>query len=403
MKRSAIYLTIALLVPVFLAGCEENSSGSGQTTEKSASEHPGEVAKQHESEAHEEAGGSSVVLTPAQIELAQINTSTVKRGEVRVPLDLTGEVMLNRQRLAYIVPRVPGYVTKIERPIGSAVRANDTLAIIESRELVEMKNAYLGAREKAPLALSRMQREEQLWKRKISSEQDYQDARQVFSEAGVQLRTAEQSLVAVGIDPKSVALDGSGRYGVVTPIDGTVIDWNIAQGQMVGAETAVFTVADLSRLWVMATVNIKDIGRIQHGQQAFVQTRQGGTALTGTVDWVGDTVDERTRTQQVRIEIENAGGRLKPGMFVTATVFAEVKPGVLVVPVESVQRQKDEAIVFVAAGEGRFERREVKIGLRDPQMAEITMGLSEGDLVVTRGGFTLKSELEKSGFGGDSH
>lgn len=311
--------------------------------------------------------------------------------------------MLNRQRLAYIVPRVPGYVTKIERPIGSAVRANDTLAIIESRELVEMKNAYLGAREKAPLALSRMQREEQLWKRKISSEQDYQDARQVFSEAGVQLRTAEQSLVAVGIDPKSVALDGSGRYGVVTPIDGTVIDWNIAQGQMVGAETAVFTVADLSRLWVMATVNIKDIGRIQHGQQAFVQTRQGGTALTGTVDWVGDTVDERTRTQQVRIEIENAGGRLKPGMFVTATVFAEVKPGVLVVPVESVQRQKDEAIVFVAAGEGRFERREVKIGLRDPQMAEITMGLSEGDLVVTRGGFTLKSELEKSGFGGDSH
>src|SRR3546814_15079257 len=92
-----------------------------------------------------------------------------------------------------------------------------------------MKNAYLGARERAPLALSRMQREEQLWKRKVSSEQDYQDARQVYSEVNVLLRTAEQNLVAVGLDPKSGALNGGGRYGVTTPIVGAIIDWNIAQ------------------------------------------------------------------------------------------------------------------------------------------------------------------------------
>src|SRR3546814_3164219 len=75
---------------------------------------------------------------------------------------------------------------------------------------------------------------------------------------------------------------------------------------MVGAEVAIFTVADLSRLWVMATVNIKDIGRAQVGQQAFIRTRQFGNAVqTGTVDWVGDTVDERTRTQRIRIEVDN--------------------------------------------------------------------------------------------------
>src|SRR3546814_9381566 len=120
--------------------------------------------------------------------------------------------------------------------------------VCSSDLLAEMKNAYLGARERAPLALSRMQREEQLWKRKVSSEQDYQDARQVYSEANVLLRTAEQNLVAVGLDLKSAALDGGGRYGVTTTIDGAIIDWNIAQGQMVGAEGAIFTVADLSRL-----------------------------------------------------------------------------------------------------------------------------------------------------------
>lgn len=400
MNRSVTYLALALLVPALLAGCEENGAAPEQAAAKTAADHPGDAG----GEDHAAEAASSVTLTPAQVALAEIATARVDRGEVRVPLDLTGEVVLNRQRLAYIVPRVPGYVTKIDRPIGSTVKAGDALAFIESRELAEMKNAYLGAREKAPLALSRMQREEQLWKRKVSSEQDYQDARQVYSEANVLLRTAEQSLVAVGLDPKSVALGGGGRYGVTTPIDGVIIDWNIAQGQMVGAEAAVFTVADLSRLWVMATVNIKDIGRVQAGQQAFIRTRQpGGAVQTGTVDWVGDIVDERTRTQLVRIEVDNAGGRLKPGMFVTATVFTEVKPGVLAVPATAIQRQKDEAIVFVATGEGRFERREVTLGLRDPQVVEVTGGVNEGDRVVTQGSFTLKSELEKSGFGGDSH
>src|SRR3546814_16565301 len=113
----------------------------------------------------------------------------------------------------------------------------------------------------------------------------------------------------------------------------------------------------------MATVNIKDIGRAQVGQQAFIRTRQlGGAVQTGTVDWVGDTVDERTRTQHIRIEVDNAGRRLKPGMFVTATVFTEVKPGVLVVPAAAIQRQNDEANVFVAAGEGRFARPEAELG-----------------------------------------
>src|SRR3546814_10754465 len=82
----------------------------------------------------------------------------------------------------------------------------------------------------------------------VSSEQDYQDARQVYSEANVLLRTAEQNLVAVGLDPKSAALDGGGRYGVTTPIDGAIIDWNIAQGQMVGAERSEEHTSELQSL-----------------------------------------------------------------------------------------------------------------------------------------------------------
>jgi len=402
MNRRAIYIAVALFLPAILSGCDDNTQEANKANNMAHAGH-----KEDEGEKHQEQKGqgeeheneaNNVTLTSKQIELAQIETSLVARGDVQVPLDLTGEVVLNRHRLALIVPRVSGYVARIEKTIGSAVKTGDTLALVESRELAEMKNAFLGAREKAPLALRRMRREEQLWKRKVSSEQDYQDARQEYLQANVELLTAEQSLLSVGIDLKAAAADSSGRYQIVTPISGVIIDWDIVQGQVVGSDTSVYTVADLSRPWIIATVNIKDIGRVRPGQQAIVRTRKSGVVLTGTVDWVADIVDEKTRTQQIRIEVEDTAGRLKPGMFVTASVFAETKPDVLVIPVSAVLRQKQNTIVFVDAGGGKFDRREIRTGLRDAKLIEVTDGLVEGDSVVTSGSFTLKSELEKSGF-----
>lgn len=405
--RSKIFTVLVPLgILLSLAACDETAVRQESKSEQIPADHQAESehgkAGHKEGDAHgEENGEGSVVkFTDAQIELAEIKTASAKRDNIQLPITLTGELSLNQERLAHILPRVTGYVREIQKPIGSLIRSGETLATIESRELSELKSAYLIARERATLAQNKFTREERLWKQKISSEQEYFDARQALAEANLELRTAEQNLLSVGFDPRALEHDTTALYRVTTPIDGIIIDWSLVVGQKLNAEDPAFVVADLNSLWVLATVYMKDVGRVRVGQSAVVTMRSArGERYPGKVTWVSDVIDEKTRTQKVRIEIENHERRLKPGMFVTVEVAADTKNGVIVVPPSAIQMQRGEAIVFLPLGNGQFARREVQIGIRTASAVEVLSGLSEGDSVVTDGSFTLRSELEKAGFG----
>lgn len=356
-------------------------------------------------EEKEAQAASAIKLAARQVELAGIETIRAALGTIRLELPLMGEITLNRDRTAQILPRVPGVIREVRSRLGDQVRAGDVMLVLESRELADATAAYLAARQRRMLAETLFAREESLWKKKISSERDFLDAKQALSEARIEERSAEYKLRALGFSDADLKalLDRPNAdltlYPVVAPFDGTVIKKAVVEGEQVDAGTVLYQLAALDKVWVIGSVYEKDIGRIKLGQPATVTVASHpGRSFRGTVTWIADTLDEKTRTLQVRVEVENEHRLLKPGMFARLAIAVEAKSGIVTLPPSSIQRQKEEFIVFVNVGGGQFERREVELGAHSSDAIEIRNGVRPGEEVVTAGSFILKSELEKEGF-----
>jgi len=191
LKNMLISITAAVSV-VFIV-FSTSSCGSVDSESSEGTEPPVESNK------------PEVALTADQIELAGIKKVPAYRGDIEVELQLTGETALNRDRLAHISPRVTGVVTKVLKTFGEEVGAGEIIAVLESRELADAKSAYLAAIERLALAQANFDREADLWKKKISSEQEYLDAKQAMAEAKIEFRSSEQKLHALGLTEEDVA------------------------------------------------------------------------------------------------------------------------------------------------------------------------------------------------------
>ena len=347
---------------------------------------------------------SAVSLTDAQIKVGRIESVETTMGEISQTVQLTGEVRVNQDRVVQVVPRVGGIIRSVSSFLGDVVEAGVVMAILDSRELADAKSAYFGSRERTRLAQTKFKREESLWRKKISSEQEYLNTQSSLAESQIEERAAAQKLRALGVSPES--LQGSPessltRFEVVAPFGGTVIEKNVTTGASVDEREPIYRIADLRTIWVIASVYEKDIAQIVSGQTAAVRTgAYRDRTFKGRITWIADILDERTRTLKVRVEVDNERRLLKPGMFVTADVTVGTRDNVLLVPGAAIRRQGGEIIVFVDEGSGRFERREVVTGVQSDGLVEIRKGLKRGERVVSAGSFILKSELEKEGFGG---
>ncbi len=390
-RKVTAFFAATVVAHAMLVGCDDKKQ---------------EDQGQKEPEQHAE----EVRLTQTQIELAEIKTVPAAMGRINILMRATGEVAFDQDRIAHVLARASGFVHEVRAGIGDAVRTGDVMAIVESRELSEVKAGYLAARQRAALAQEKFAREERLWRQKVSAEQEYLESRQALAEAQIELRSAEQALRSLGFNAEYVAdlSRGSGvtstQYELTAPIDGTVIERHIVRGQKVDSESKAFIVADLRRVWVIASVYERDIGRVRPGQKAFVRVRGASDQpFVGVVARVGGAIDERSRTLKVRIELDSPEQALKPGMFARVDLAVGSKDGILVVPVSAVLTQQDESYVFVDEGEGRFARREIKTGLQAEETVEVIEGLSPDEKVVAQGAATLKAELNKEGLGGHAH
>ena len=423
MKRSIVIVALIAGIVGVAIGAGIMAAGDtlrGPTNSASGAEGPDAPAKDQEraekaSGGHggEEGEGSpgEVSLTPAQIELAKITVQVVASVPLSVELRVPGEVALDRNRTTSILPRVPGVVREIRANLGEQLSAGAVLALIDSRELADAQSGYMTARQRTALARTTAQREEKLWKQKITAEQDYLAAKQAYSEAQVNERAAEQKLQALGLSAADIKRGGSGVEGALTlfpvtaPFDGTVIEKNVAQGDLVDGQTALFKFANLDTLWVIGSVYEKDISRVYRGQTALVTVpAYPERGFEGTVTWVSDVLDERTRTLPIRVEVNNGDRLLKARTFANIALRVGTADPVIAIPPAALQRQGTESIVFVQDEAGDFVRREVETGTRTADQVEILKGLNIGERVVVDGSFILKSELEKAGFGGgDGH
>lgn len=355
-------------------------------------------------EEHSPDGAEAVTFTAAQRQALDIAVAAAGPAPVAVRLRLTGQVGLNLDRTAHVTARVPGVVTEVRRSFGDRVEAGQVLAVLESRQLAEARADFLTARARAQLAETSFPRQEALWREQIASERQYLDARQALAEARIALRAAEQKLHALGVgqaelhqlpdDPEEI-----GRYLLVAPIAGTVVDRHATPGQVLSDTDPAFVLADLRSVWVELSVQLDDLARVRAGQTVQVLAGDGSPQVVGRIDFVAPVVDEATRTARARVVLADGDGTWRPGTPVHAFVSVDAREVAVAVPRAAIYDVEGQACVFVDGDDG-FRRREVALGLADDERVEVTAGLAPGEGVVARGGVHVKSALLRSQIGG---
>jgi cobalt-zinc-cadmium efflux system membrane fusion protein len=332
---------------------------------------------------------------------AALKTVRVERAALAGDIQVVGSVSPAEDHFAVVGPSVSGRVVRLHVGVGDQVRKGQVLGEIESVEAGQARGEYIAARAGLGAAEANAVRERELAERQISSnrEREVADAQAVSQKA--KMRAALAHLRAIGFDAREVrALEQEGTEGALIPlraaISGTVIKRAVTLGQSVERSTDAFTIADLSRLWVLLDIYEKDLSRVHPGQRVNLRTdAAAGEVFKARVAYVDPVIDEKTRTAHVRIEFENTQGKFRLNQLVTARIIGDTAHAgepVLAVPSGALQRVDGTPIVFVRKLDG-FEKRVVQPGISGGDLIEVRSGLREGEEVAMGGAFLLKSEL----------
>ncbi len=358
------------------------------------------VSVREESETEVSEGEKLVRLDEAMRKESGLEIATAGPGKLQVHDTLSGEIAFNSDRLAHIVPRVPGVVREVHKNLGDTVRAGDVLAVLESRDLADAKAVYLAAVARLTLAQANFTREENLRQERITAEKDYLESKQALAEVEIALRSAEQKLHALGLTEVDLQALPSHpetsytRYEITAPIDGTVVQKHIVLGEVFKEDSnPCFVIADLTSVWVDLKVHQQDLSHIRPGQTAVIK---GGEDLQteGTITFVSNIVSETSRMAFARMTIPNPEGRWRPGLFVTGQIVVEEASATVAVPKDALVRLDGQTCVFLETDRG-FVPQTVIVGRSNDSSAEITAGLKAGQRYVARGAYALKSELNK--------
>lgn len=343
-----------------------------------------------------------VRLGADQIKSAGIVIATVGPHRMVTTVELPGEVKADETRLAHVVPTLQGVVTEVTKKAGDTVRKGELMAVLSSRELASAKSAYLAAAHHVEFLRVALVREEALWKKKISAEHEYLDARRLLDEAQLHEQLAGQKLVAIGVPSSALAsLDSAPaesltRFEIRAPLGGTVIARDVTVGETVNADEQLFTVADLSTVWVDVMVYATDLGAVRQGQEATVVSTDLGREVAGRISFIGPLVGLQTRAATARIVLPNPEGLWRPGLFVNVRVTRESVVIPIAVAFEGIQTFRDWQVVFVRYGDW-FEARPLKLGRSDGRFVEVLEGLAAGDQYASVNSFAIKAEIGKLG------
>lgn len=356
---------------------------------------------EHDKDEHDH-GGELIWLSTEAQKTFDVQLAAAGPGKLERTITLPGEVQLNADRVAHIVPRVSGMVREVRKQLGDAVTHGEVLAVLDSRELADAKAADLAAASRHELAKVNLERIQKLFSQKIAPEEELLKAKQALAETDIEHRTAEAKLHALGLTQEQVEslhtekdTDYS-RYEIKAPFVGTVIEKHITLGEVVSPDTSCFVLANLSDVWVDVTVYPQDIPQITVGRALNVFATGISDAHRGEVAYVSPKVEEGTRTGMARVVLPNLDGHWRPGMFVRADLVVSEEDARVVVPDSAIQTIANQPVVFVEA-HGGFEKRPVVIGRKRGTQCEILSGLNPGERYAMTGTFILKAELGKAG------
>ena len=316
-------------------------------------------------------------VTASTLQELDIRLEVVKRESLTQEVRAVATVVPDESRISHVHTRVSGWVEQLEvNTTGEVVRAGQPLARIFSQELFSSQTEYLAVRKSTS----------------------------VSGIASVVVAGGRTRLGVLGMSPTDIdAIEQSGEpkrlITVVAPRSGVVVNRGITVGTSVDPSTTLLTIADLSRVWILAEVPEANIPAVRVGTMAQLDfPASGREPFAARIDFIYPTLTERTRTLRVRLSAANPGGTLRPGLYGTV-IFASSGPQVVTVPRDAVVDTGLQQHVFVATGE-RFEPRAVTLGVQLADRVEIRSGLETGERIVAAGVFLLDSESRLRATGG---
>jgi cobalt-zinc-cadmium efflux system membrane fusion protein len=361
----------------------------------------------HEEETHEKKDANLVQLKST--ETANIKIEEVSLRSLENVLQVPGNVQFNENKLAHVGSRVPGRVVEVRANLGDKVKQGDSLAIIDSTELGTAQSEYLKAKANFLAQEKAYERAKKLLEGKAISLGEYQKREAEYMTVRAEFKAAEDKLHLLGLSEAEVKHIGSehvinSKVAVRAPFSGTVVERHATLGEVIEPAANLFTLADLSTLWVIADLPEKDITLAKTGLPVEIKVSSyPDEVFKGTVAYIADQIDPSTRTVKVRTEVDNSLGKLKPEMFATIFITTQIMSDVLAIPQEAVQTDGNKKIVFIDKGNGGFEKREVSLGNQVDSFYQVVSGVKPGERIVTKGSFLLKSEAEKGEIGGHGH
>ncbi len=326
---------------------------------------------------------SRVAIEAAVTRSLDIRLETVSRESLTETLQAVATIVPDESRISHVHTRVAGWIERLDvNTTGEVVREGQPLAHIFSQELLSSQTEYLAARRNTAAS-------------GITS----------AVVASGRTRLGVLGMTAAEIDAIEQSGEPKRLVTVVAPRSGVVVNRGVTVGTSVDPSTTLVTIADLSRVWVLAEVPEASIPFVREGSAAQLDFPSSGRPpFTARVDFVYPTLTERTRTLRVRLSAGNLAGALRPGLYGTAT-FETAGHNVLTVPRDAIVDTGMQQHVFVAAGD-RFEPRPVTVGVQLADRVEIRDGLKEGEQIVAAGVFLLDSESRlraTGGAGGHTH
>jgi cobalt-zinc-cadmium efflux system membrane fusion protein len=389
---------LALAAALSLSAC-----GQGDATGTAATKEEGHKEEGHKEEGHKEESGhaeeKALTLTAEEAERAGIKAEAAQLQAVSASVVVTASIQPDQDRVARVAPRSEGRIVSAPAKLGDRVRAGQVLASLDSVNVGEAHAALVQAQSELRIAEADFKRAESLVTDEIIPRKDFLRAQADRDKAAAGVRAAADRLRLLGGSPTASGAAVSG-FSVTAPFAGAIVEKKATLGDLATPADAMFTIADLSRVWIQADLPEAALAQVAVGAHATVSVPSyPSETFTGRVSYIAPLLNKETRTVAVRIEVANADGRLKPEMFATATIdTVGEKKELLTLPEAAIVLMQGQPTVFVFE-HGAYEMRTIEPGERLGRRTVVKAGVKPGEQVVTAGAYELKARKQKSQLG----
>ena len=345
-----------------------------------------------------------IKLSDEQVAAAQIKLAPVEATQLAEHFLATGTIVPDADRIGRVAVRVLGSVTDLRKRVGDPVEKDEVVAVLESRELSEVKSEFLAARLTNDLQQTLSARYKMLWESRSYPENEYLKSRLTAQDARIRLDSARQKLLALGLNEAEIEelpnlpIEELRKQSLRSPIKGRIAERRVDLGALVGREgqeSELFVIVNLDTVWIDLAISPTDLSKVAENAEINVTAGSDGPNGVAKIIFVSPLIDRDTRAAKVIASLDNAEAKWRPGMFVTAEIPVASRGAVLAVPKSAVQTVEGAPTLFVREGE-EFVARKVQLGHEDDNQQEIVAGVSAGEIIAVSNTFTLKAELGKS-------